>query len=55
MQTFGSAEITLRIIAKTESMEQWAVERDLRKAIKEALDANNENPEITYAEKPQEE
>ncbi|WP_445667721.1 mechanosensitive ion channel family protein [Oceanobacillus sp. FSL W8-0428] len=55
VQTFGSAEITLRIIAKTESMEQWAVERDLRKAIKEALDANNENPEITYAEKPQEE
>ncbi|MFD1451917.1 MULTISPECIES: mechanosensitive ion channel family protein [Oceanobacillus] len=55
VQTFGSAEITLRIIAKTESMEQWAVERDLRKAIKEALDANNEDPEITYAEKPQEE
>ncbi|MCT1903067.1 mechanosensitive ion channel family protein [Oceanobacillus sojae] len=54
VQTFGSAEITLRIIAKTESMEQWAVERDLRKAIKEALDANSEDPEKTYAEKPQE-
>ncbi|GGP09296.1 putative MscS family protein YkuT [Oceanobacillus neutriphilus] len=55
VQTFGSAEITLRVIAKTESMEQWAVERDLRKAIKEALDAKQEDPEKTYAEVPQEE
>lgn len=54
VQTFGSSEITLRIIAKTETMEQWAVERDLRKAIKEALDANQENSEKTYAEKPTE-
>lgn len=54
VQTFGTAEITLRIIAKTETMEQWAVERDLRKAIKEALDAKQEDAEKTYAEKPQE-
>lgn len=53
VQTFGSAEITLRIIAKTESMEQWAVERDLRKAIKEALDAKQDDSEKTYAEVPQ--
>ncbi|MFD1415568.1 mechanosensitive ion channel family protein [Oceanobacillus jeddahense] len=54
VQTFGTAEITLRIIAKTEAMEQWAVERDLRKAIKEALDEKQEDPDKTYAEKPQE-
>nr|WP_040982342.1 mechanosensitive ion channel family protein [Oceanobacillus jeddahense] len=54
VQTFGTAEITLRIIAKTEAMEQWAVERDLRKAIKEALDEKQENPDKTYAEKSQE-
>lgn len=40
VQTFDTAAVTLRVIAKTEMMEQWAIERDLRKAIKEALDAN---------------
>ncbi|WP_143833207.1 mechanosensitive ion channel family protein [Oceanobacillus timonensis] len=54
VQTFGSAEITLRVIAKTEAMAQWKVERDLRKAIKEALDAKQEDPENTYAERLQE-
>lgn len=40
VQAFGSSEVVLRVIAKTENGEQWAVERQLRKAIKEAFDAN---------------
>ena len=40
MQGFGASDVTLRIIAKATSGEQWAVERQLRKAIKETLDAN---------------
>lgn len=40
VQAFGASDVTLRIIAKAQSGEQWAVERQLRKAIKEALDAN---------------
>lgn len=40
VQTLGSSHVVLRIIAKTENMEQWAVERQLRKALKEALEAN---------------
>lgn len=38
VQAIGSSDIVLRIIAKTENMEQWAVERQLRKEIKESLD-----------------
>ncbi|MBU8768388.1 mechanosensitive ion channel family protein [Cytobacillus oceanisediminis] len=40
VQTLGSSDVVLRIIAKTENMEQWAVERQLRKALKEALETN---------------
>ncbi|RAZ81260.1 mechanosensitive ion channel family protein [Planococcus halotolerans] len=40
VQGFGASDVTLRIIAKAKNGEQWAVERQLRKAIKEALDAN---------------
>lgn len=40
VQAFGASDVTLRIIAKAKNGEQWAVERHLRKAIKEALDAN---------------
>jgi moderate conductance mechanosensitive channel len=40
VQSFGASEVTLRIVAKTENMQQWSVERKLRKAIKEALDEN---------------
>ena len=40
VQAFGSSEVVLRVIAKTQNGEQWAVERQLRKAIKEAFDAN---------------
>ncbi|WP_142827486.1 mechanosensitive ion channel family protein [Planococcus soli] len=39
VQAFGASDVTLRVIAKAQSGEQWAVERQLRKAIKEALDA----------------
>jgi small-conductance mechanosensitive channel len=38
VQTLGSSDVVLRIIGHTENMEQWAVERDLRKRMKEALD-----------------
>ncbi len=40
VQAFGASDVTLRIIAKAKSGEQWGVERQLRQAIKEALDAN---------------
>lgn len=40
VQTLGASDVVIRIIAKTENMSQWAVERDLRKALKEALDQN---------------
>jgi small conductance mechanosensitive channel len=42
------------VIAKTENMMQWAVERKLRKELKEALDANNIEipyPHQVYIEK----
>ncbi len=38
VQAFGPSELTIRIIAKTKPMEQWRVERELRKRIKEAFD-----------------
>ncbi|MGP4068280.1 mechanosensitive ion channel family protein [Halobacillus sp. B29] len=38
VQSLGSSDVVIRILGKTENMEQWAVERDLRKAMKEALD-----------------
>lgn len=38
VQAFGTSEVVIRIIAKTVNMEQWNVERQLRKAIKEAFD-----------------
>ncbi|MCP3026284.1 mechanosensitive ion channel family protein [Halobacillus sp. A5] len=38
VQSLGDSDIVLRILGKTENMEQWGVERDLRKAMKEALD-----------------
>lgn len=40
VQTLGSSDVVIRILAKTENMAQWAVERKLRKALKEALEAN---------------
>ncbi|UOQ48015.1 mechanosensitive ion channel family protein [Gracilibacillus caseinilyticus] len=41
VQAFGSSEVVLRIIGKTVNMEQFGAERDIRKRIKEAFDANN--------------
>ncbi|RLQ90618.1 mechanosensitive ion channel family protein [Falsibacillus albus] len=41
VQNLGSSDIVLRIIAKTANGEQWGIERKLRKAIKETLDAND--------------
>ncbi|MDQ0160081.1 mechanosensitive ion channel family protein [Alkalibacillus salilacus] len=38
VQSLGSSDVVLRVIAQTEKMLQWEVERDLRKAMKEALD-----------------
>ncbi|MBO0993700.1 mechanosensitive ion channel family protein [Bacillus sp. SD088] len=51
VQMIGQADVTLRIIAKTESMEQWGVERQLRKAIKEAFDKNKMDSDQVYFEK----
>ncbi|WLR47105.1 mechanosensitive ion channel family protein [Halobacillus litoralis] len=39
VQSLGSSDVVIRILGRTENMEQWAVERDMRKAMKEALDA----------------
>jgi small conductance mechanosensitive channel len=41
VQTLGSSDVVIRVISKTRNGEQWAVERQLRQALKEALDANN--------------
>ncbi|KAB8138595.1 mechanosensitive ion channel family protein [Gracilibacillus oryzae] len=41
VQAFGSSDVVLRILGKTENMAQWSAERDLRKRIKEEFDANN--------------
>lgn len=54
VQGLGDSDVVLRIIAKTENMAQWAVERKLRKQLKEALDANNIEipfPHQVYIEK----
>ncbi len=54
VQTLGSSDVVIRIIAKTKNMEQWAVERSLRKSLKEALDANGIEipfPHQVYIEK----
>lgn len=45
VESFGSSSLVLRIIAKTETMEQWRVERILRKKMKEALDLAKEQKE----------
>ncbi|WP_444684307.1 mechanosensitive ion channel family protein [Alkalicoccus luteus] len=40
VQNLGDSDVVIRILGKTVNMEQWAVERKLRKALKEALDEN---------------
>ncbi len=42
----GASEVVLSVLAKTEPMEQWAIERDMRKAYKLAFD--KEGIEIPY-------
>ncbi|WP_254871065.1 mechanosensitive ion channel family protein [Bacillus sp. Marseille-Q1617] len=54
VQTLGASDVVLRIIGKTKNMEQWGVERKLRKALKEALDQNGIEipfPHQVYIEK----
>ncbi|WP_096189298.1 mechanosensitive ion channel family protein [Evansella halocellulosilytica] len=41
VQSLGDSDVVIRILAKTANMEQWAVERELRKVLKQALDNNN--------------
>ncbi|WP_082234335.1 mechanosensitive ion channel family protein [Halobacillus massiliensis] len=38
VQSLGESDVVIRILGKTKNMEQWGVERDLRKALKEALE-----------------
>lgn len=40
VQSLGSSDVVIRVLCRTENMQQWSVERSLRKVIKEALDAN---------------
>ncbi|MEH7224087.1 mechanosensitive ion channel family protein [Bacillus sp. JJ1566] len=47
VQDIGTSDIVLRVIAKTVNGEQWEVERQLRKAIKEAFDAEKGNSNVT--------
>lgn len=35
---FGPSEVILRVVAKTKPMEQWKIEREMRKRFKEAFD-----------------
>ncbi|MFC0270732.1 mechanosensitive ion channel family protein [Metabacillus herbersteinensis] len=54
VQSLGASDIVIRIIGKTENGQQWAVERKLRKALKETLDANGIEipfPHQVYMEK----
>ncbi|WP_158735540.1 mechanosensitive ion channel family protein [Alteribacillus sp. YIM 98480] len=56
VQTLGDSDVVIRILGKTENMEQWGIERKLRKACKEALDANGIEipfPHQVYVEKKQ--
>lgn len=57
VQTLGDSDVVIRVIAKTENMFQWEVERKLRKSLKEALDKNGIEipfPHQVYVEKKQE-
>ncbi|MBA2874162.1 mechanosensitive ion channel family protein [Thermaerobacillus caldiproteolyticus] len=37
VQNLGTSDVVIRVIAKTENMAQWEVERKMRKVLKEAL------------------
>lgn len=54
VQSLGASDVVIRIVAKTENMGQWAVERKLRKALKTALEENGIEipfPHQVYIEK----
>lgn len=38
MEDLTSSLVTIRVIAKTENMHQWTVERRIRQAIKQAME-----------------
>ncbi|MCD8503197.1 MAG: mechanosensitive ion channel family protein [Bacillaceae bacterium] len=57
VQTLGDSDVVIRVVAKTENMFQWEIERKLRKNLKEALDKNGIEipfPHQVYIEKKQE-
>ncbi|WP_227395671.1 mechanosensitive ion channel family protein [Jeotgalibacillus aurantiacus] len=54
VQTLGASDVVIRVIAKTVNNEQWGVERELRKVLKETLDKNGIEipfPHQVYVEK----
>ncbi|PYZ97815.1 mechanosensitive ion channel protein [Alteribacter lacisalsi] len=54
VQSLDDSDVVIRVIAQTSNMEQWGVERILRKEIKEALDENGIEipfPHQVYVEK----
>jgi moderate conductance mechanosensitive channel len=56
VQSLGASDVVIRVIAKTENGGQWAVERNLRKALKEALDSHGIEipfPHQVFVEKKQ--
>ncbi|WP_110111735.1 mechanosensitive ion channel family protein [Bacillus sp. CGMCC 1.16541] len=56
VQSLGASDVVLRVVGKTQNGEQWAIERKLRKAIKEAFDTNGIEipfPHQVYVEKKQ--
>ncbi|SDG92724.1 small conductance mechanosensitive channel [Alteribacillus persepolensis] len=56
VQAFGQSDVVIRILGKTDNMEQWGVERKLRQACKEALEQNGIEipyPHQVYIEKKQ--
>ncbi|WP_270181707.1 mechanosensitive ion channel family protein [Alkalihalobacillus sp. CinArs1] len=54
VQNLGDSDVVIRVLCQTKNMEQWGVERQLRKEIKEAFDANGIEipfPHQVYLEK----
>ncbi|WP_377889476.1 mechanosensitive ion channel family protein [Alkalihalobacillus sp. R86527] len=54
VQNLGDSDVVIRVLCQTKNMEQWGVERQLRKEIKEAFDANGIEipfPHQVYVEK----
>ncbi|TSB45314.1 mechanosensitive ion channel family protein [Alkalicoccobacillus porphyridii] len=45
VEDLSSSLVTIRVIAKTENMHQWTVERQIRKVIKQAMDEHKQSIE----------